>query len=229
MTTSVDLKEINYYVGGGVLGKINRETLIEVVKMFPDEEEAKQWAARGKTFGHDVRVDGRFAHVPYVPGVTLSEALYALPTILDDIPYPGEEYETDFYGPIQWKPRRVTRWHGDLSFENIIISDFITYIDWRATPNTGDVHYEYAKLVKSTMFDHRRAHECTDEVLCPHDDADKLREMILNHAESRGLVKYDVMLATKCVLERMSKYHMHTILGSGFTLGHCLLKQAERL
>jgi len=53
------------------------------------------------------------------------------------------------------------RFHGDLHFENIIVSSKkkITFLDWRqnfgSNLNTGDIYYDYAKILHGLIVSHK--------------------------------------------------------------------------
>lgn len=76
-------------------------------------------------------------------------------------------------------------WHGDCSFENLVLStkERLTLLDWRENLR-GDHYWDLAKLLKSTHFDHRKIN-VTGE-LWGHDREDELEKVIVDWCETHG-------------------------------------------
>lgn len=84
---------------------------------------------------------------------------------------------------------RVTRtWHGDCSFENVVLStadrlDRTTLLDWREDL-MGDPYWDLAKLLKSAHFDHRKIDESGE--LRGHDHEAELQATIVKWCVRHG-------------------------------------------
>lgn len=81
---------------------------------------------------------------------------------------------------------RVTpMWHGDCSFENLVLSskDRLVLLDWREDLR-GDHYWDLAKLLKSAHFDHRKI-DTTGE-LRGHDREDELEHIIVDWCKEHG-------------------------------------------
>ena len=82
-----------------------------------------------------------------------------------------------------WTPWLCPYWHGDCSFENVVIvGGEYKLLDWREDA-WGDVAYDLVKLLKSAMFDHRTVK--SDGTWQAHKNANALRNLIFDYAKQR--------------------------------------------